>query len=612
VTDAKSSNLLPVADGTAVRRAFIRLLASEKRRAVVAIGLHLVAAVAAAVAPLLLGEMLDSLSAGSGAAEIDRLALGLVASIVAVVAFSWAGTYVSYRLGERLSARMRVQFVDRALKLPMPVVEQAGSGDLMTRSSADVPEAGVLFRDGLPQVTVSILKVVVFLAAMFIASPILGLCMFVVAPPLIVGTRWYLKRARKGYLAEREAESVIGDTIGASAEGARTTEAYRLREARDGAGDATVARHWGAARYTLYLRSVFFPFLDGAYALPTATVLLVGGVFYFDGTVTLGTVAAAAVLTRQIMFPIDHILMWVEKVQRGIAAMSRIEGIAEAEDTDAGATADRPVDGTVDLHDVRYAYPTSPRDVLHGVNLSVPAGQRLAVVGPSGAGKSTLARLISGSDVPRQGRAAIGGVDVAALPLDERRKRVTLVTQEHHVFTASLRDNLILARADAPDEALNEALAAVGADWAFDLPEGLDTPLGGKARELDAASAQQIALARIILADPDVVILDEATAMLDPRAARDTERALGAVLEGRTVIAIAHRLHTAHDADRIAVVEDGRVAELGDHDELIALDGHYAALWRAWHGDEHALEEIDAPNRGPGEQGEFATAGNAL
>jgi ABC-type multidrug transport system fused ATPase/permease subunit len=275
--------------------------------------------------------------------------------------------------------------------------------------------------------------------------------------------------------------------------------------------------------------------------------------------------------------------------------MSRIEGVAEAEDAEADATTERPTDGTVDLTEVRYAYPTSPRDVLHGVTLSVPAGQRLAVVGPSGAGKSTLARLISGSDVPREGRAAIGGVDVAALPLDERRKRVTLVTQEHHVFTASLRDNLILAKAEATDEELNEALAAVGADWAFDLPEGLGTPLGGKNRELDAASAQQIALARIILADPDVVILDEATAMLDPRAARDTERALAAVLEGRTVIAIAHRLHTAHDADRIAVVEDGRVAELGSHDELIALDGHYAALWRAWHGD---IEETENDQSG--------------
>ncbi|WP_245598466.1 ABC transporter ATP-binding protein [Glycomyces arizonensis] len=590
------SGRLPVAGRAETRRAFAQLLLSEKGRVAGAIGLHLVAAVAAAVAPLLLGEIIDGLAAGGGVEGVDRLAVGIAVSCVAVVVFTWAGTYVAHRLGERLSARMREQFVDRCLRLPMPVVERAGSGDLMTRSSADVPEAGALFRDGVPQVTVSILKVLVFLGAMFWVSPLLGLCMLVAVPPIATGTRWYLKRARHGYLRERETESEIGDTIAASADGARTTEAYRLEDQRRRAGDDTVAASWGAVRYTLFLRTVFFPFLDGTYALPTAAVLLVGGAFYFDGAVSLGMVASCAVLTRQIMFPLDHILMWIERVQRGAAALARIEGVADAEGSEDGATAERPADGTVELRGVRYAYPTGG-DVLHGVSLHVPAGERFAVVGPSGAGKSTLARLVSGADVPREGTVHIGGVDVAALPLDVRRGRVTLVTQEHHVFTATLRDNLVLAKDEAGDDELESALAAVGADWAFDLPEGLDTRLGGTARELDAASAQQIALARIILADPDVVILDEATAMLDPRAARDTERALGAVLEGRTVIAIAHRLHTAHDADRIAVVEQGVVAELGSHDELIARDGHYADLWRAWHGEpvSHELAQDGEP-----------------
>lgn len=581
--EAKGTQL-PVADRAAVRRAFARMLLSEKGRVLLAVGLHLVAAAAAAVAPLLLGEIIDDLAAGGGAAGVDRLAVGIAAACLVLVVFTWAGTFVSHRLGERLSARMRERFVDRSLRLPMPVVERAGSGDLMTRSSADVPEAGALFRDGVPQITVAVLKTVVFFAAMLWVSPLLGLCMLVVVPPILIGTRWYLKRARHGYLREREAESEIGDTIAASADGARTTEAYRLEDHRRRAGDATIETFWGAVRYTLFLRSVFFPFLDGAYALPTAAVLLVGGAFYFEGVVSLGVVASCAVLTRQIMFPLDNIMMWVERIQRGFAALARVEGVAEAEDVEDDASAERPADGTVALLDVRYAYPGGG-DVLHGVTLDVPAGQRLAVVGPSGAGKSTLARLVSGADVPREGAVRIGGVEVAALPLGERRKRVTLVTQEHHVFAATLRDNLILAEESASDERIESALAAVGADWAFDLPEGLDTGLGGTARELDAAAAQQIALARIILADPDVVVLDEATAMLDPRAARDTERALGAVLKGRTVIAIAHRLHTAHDADRVAVVEGGVVAELGSHEELIALDGRYASLWRAWHGE---------------------------
>ena len=580
---ASRSGRLPVADRPAVRRAFIRLLLSAKRRALLAIGLHLVAALAAAVAPILLGEMIDDLAAGGTAAGVDRLAVGIAAAVIVIIVFTWAGTFVSHRLGELLSARMREQFVDRSLRLPMPVVEQAGSGDLMTRSSADVPESGMLFRDGLPQVTVSVLKVVVYFAAMVWVSPLLGLCVLVAVPSIAAGTRWYLKRARDGYLREREAESSIGDTIAASADGARTTATFRLEEQRRRAGDAAIAEHWGATRYNLFLRSVFFPFLDGTYTLPTATVLLIGGAMHFDGAVTLGTVVSCAVITRQILTPLDHLLMWVERIQRGFAALARVEGVAESEEVEARVD-ERPVDGSVELRGVRFSYPTGG-DVLRGVSLSVPAGQRLAVVGPSGAGKSTLARLISGSDSPREGAVTIGGVEVAKLPLDERRKRVTLVTQEHHVFNATLRDNLVLAKSGASDDELEAALAAVGADWAFDLPERLDARLGGTSREIEAAAAQQIALARIILADPDVVILDEATAMLDPRAARDTERALSAVLEGRTVIAIAHRLHTAHDAERIAVVEGGEITELGSHDELLSLDGHYAGLWRAWHGE---------------------------
>jgi ABC-type multidrug transport system fused ATPase/permease subunit len=313
--------------------------------------------------------------------------------------------------------------------------------------------------------------------------------------------------------------------------------------------------------------------------LPASAVLVLGGALYFNGSVTLGEVATCAVLSRQVMTPLNFLLMMVEWLQRGFVSFARVEGVAaiDAEETETAAAA--PADGTVELRNVHFAYPNGP-EVLHGVDLVIPAGERLAVVGPSGAGKSTIARLVSGTDEPRAGRVLIGGVDVAALPLRERRRHVTLVTQEHHVFTATLRDNLTLAKPEAGDDELRDALATVGATWAVDL----DLELGGTARELDAASAQQIALARIILADPDVVILDEATAMLDPRAARDTERALAAVLEGRTVIGIAHRLHTAHDADRIAVIEAGRLAELGSHTELLEADGAYASLWRRWHG----------------------------
>jgi ABC-type multidrug transport system fused ATPase/permease subunit len=276
---------------------------------------------------------------------------------------------------------------------------------------------------------------------------------------------------------------------------------------------------------------------------------------------------------RQLVGPLDALMIWIEQLQSSTASFARVEGIAAVPPAPV-STGRRPDGERIEVRGVRYAYDEG-RDVLHDVDLTVRPGERLAIVGLSGAGKSTLGRLLAGVDRPRTGAVTVGGVPVADLPPDELRRHVVLVTQEHHVFAESVRDNLMVAASDA---GLRRALATVGADWAADL----DLDLGE--HPLDGAQAQQLALARVLLADPHTVILDEATALLDPTAARTAERALAAVLHDRTVIAIAHRLQTAHDADRVAVMDDGRIIELGSHDELVGRDGPYAALWRTWHG----------------------------
>jgi ABC-type multidrug transport system fused ATPase/permease subunit len=325
--------------------------------------------------------------------------------------------------------------------------------------------------------------------------------------------------------------------------------------------------------------------VDVSYVLPVVGVLLIGGVLIDHGARSLGTIVAAALYLRQLSIPLDAILVWVEQLQGSGASFARVEGITETSPavSTSSSSAD-PVDDRIEVVDVRYAY-TSGRDVLHGLDLTLRPGERLAVVGPSGAGKSTLARLLAGVDRPRTGTVTVGRVPIADLAPDRLRRQVVLVTQEHHVFLGSVRDNLLIAAPLANDDELRAALATVGAGWIDELLDGLDTELGAGARRLDGAQSQQLALARVVLADPHTLILDEATALLDPGTARHTERALAAVLDGRTVIAIAHRLHTAHDADRVAVIEDGRISELGTHHDLVGDGRAYAELWRSWHGE---------------------------
>jgi ABC-type multidrug transport system fused ATPase/permease subunit len=295
-------------------------------------------------------------------------------------------------------------------------------------------------------------------------------------------------------------------------------------------------------------------------------------------------VTAIALYVVQLADPVDRLISWLDEIQVGATSFARLVGIARVP-PDRSATDEEPDGERLRAESVRYAY-VPDRDVLHGIDLHLEPGERVAVVGPSGAGKSTLGRLLAGIHPPRAGRVEVGGVRLVDLPLETLRQEVALVTQEQHVFVGTVAENLRLARPDASDEQLTDALAAVDAlPWAEALPDGLHTVIGAGGFALTPAQAQQLALARLVLADPHTLVLDEATSLLDPRAARHLERSLASVLRGRTVVAIAHRLHTAHDADRVAVVEDGLLNEIGTHDELVSRDGSYAALWESWHGD---------------------------
>ncbi|RNL78376.1 ABC transporter ATP-binding protein [Nocardioides marmorisolisilvae] len=574
---------LPVADQAEVKRYLKHLLRRHPRAIGIALGLHVLAAVAGLAAPRLLGGLVQDVHDGTTVGHVDRIALVLAVFLLAQTVLTRYARLRSQVFGEQVLAELREDFVGNALALPIGVVESAGSGDLLTRTSRDVDQLGWSVRWAIPEwLIATVTAIVTLIGAVLVGWWVLIPCLLGV-PPLVIALRWYLARAKDGYLWEGETYSVINASLTETVEGARTVEALGLQQSRIDQVDDDIAESFRAERYTLGLRTVFFPTVETAYLIPTVATLLFGGWLYLHGHASLADVTAATLYVQALIDPVDRVISIMDELQVGSASLARLLGVAKVPE-DRVATGRQPIDEKIDAAEVRFSY-TEGRDVLHGIDLSVGIGERIAMVGPSGAGKSTLGRLLAGIHPPRTGSVTVGEVGLTELPLAELRGHVALVTQEHHVFVGTLRDNLALAvDEEAGDDRLLAALDSVDAgDWTRALPHGLNTVVGSGGLDLSPAQAQQLALARLVLADPHTLVLDEATSLIDPRAARHLERSLAAVLEGRTVIAIAHRLFSAHDADRVAVVEDGRISEFGSHHELVQAGGSYADLWSSWH-----------------------------
>ncbi|NHA69940.1 ABC transporter ATP-binding protein [Phycicoccus flavus] len=573
---------LPIAAGSVVR-AHVGVLLREHRRALaVVLAWHLVAAVAGLAGPWVIGQVVGLVTTGRAAVtDVDVLVVLLGAAVLAETGATWVARRGSFVLSEQVFARLREDFVGSAVRLPLSTVERAGTGDLLARTTNDVDAISYVIRFGVPTVVVSVTTVGVTVVAAVLVSPLAALPLLLTPLVWFLPTRRYLRLAGPGYLWEHATYARLNGVAAETVEGAATVDALGLRATRGERFADAVRESHDAERYTTGLRLRWFPWLEVGFFAPIAGALLWGGYLSWHGVVPVASATAVVLYVQRLLDPLGELVGLLDEIQFAATSMSRILGVGEVP-PDRVATGAEPADDHLVAEGVRYAYRPG-HDVLHGVSLDLRPGERLAVVGPSGAGKSTLGRLVAGVDGPRTGRITVGGVPLVDLELDTLRGQVALVTQEHHVFVGTLADNLRLPRPDAGPGQLESALAAVDAlDWAQRLPEGLETVVGSGGHELTEAQAQQVALARLVLADPHTLVLDEATSLLDPRAARHLERSLAAVLTGRTVVAIAHRLHTAHDADRVAVVDDGRVRELGSHDELIAADGDYAALWRSW------------------------------
>ena len=577
------SEKLPIADGPETRRHAGALLSRYRWPLAGVLFLHALAAVAGLAGPLLLGGLVEEVEQGTTTATVDRIAVLLAVFVVAQTVLTWFARRQSFVLSERIFARLREDFMRRVLALPLSTVERAGTGDLVSRTTADVDSLARTVRFAIPETLIAAVTAVVTVAAAVFVSPVAAIPCIVGLPAIVLGTRWYLRYAPAGYLWERAAYATLTGTVGETVDGGRTIDALGLSRERIRRIDADLKDAYAAERRTLYLRTVWFPTVEIAYVLPVAAALVWGGWLVSTGRASIGEVTAVTLYVQQLIDPVDRLISWLDEIQVGATSFARLVGISKVPN-DRTASGEEPVDERLQAHDVRYAY-REGNDVLHGIDLDLEPGERVAVVGPSGAGKSTLGRLLAGIHPARTGRVDVGGVRLVDLTLETLRREVALVTQEQHVFVGTLADNLRLARVGSTDDELRVSLAAVDAlEWVEALPDGLDTVVGAGGFPLTPPQQQQVALARLVLADPHTLVLDEATSLLDPRAARHLERSLASVLDGRTVVAIAHRLQTAHDADRVAVVEDGKLAELGTHDELVEQEGSYAALWESWHG----------------------------
>lgn len=588
------ASIVPVADRSEVRSATGLILRQHRSKALASLLAYAASVAAGLLSPYLLGLVVDQVRNGTD--RVWVIAGWMLAALAVQALTLWLATYMSGALAETIAAELREDAIRSVLAAPLAKVEAIPVGELLSRVTRDVDALVRGTRNSLPAVIVTFLMMVMTLGAMVLLGWEYLVAFLLCLPILVPVTRWFLRRSRPAFLANQAAKAVATQVL-----------------AESGAGAPTVARHgweswWdrriinasknvrGAELHVLRLQSTFWVVTDFGRTIPTAMVLLLGGMAYLHDATPLAAVTAGALYAQNLAVQIDIVLGHQNQLQVGGAAFARILGlqrflhsesagrVPEGHDIDARTS----VHATADLivSDVFFSYSSDPtrgvcRDVLGGISLTVPAGQRVAIVGPSGAGKTTLGRVISGLDAPRSGGVRYGDVPLTELPPEVVRRTVGMLSQHSFVFRGSVTDNLRIAAPTASDERVAEVLAAVGAASLMNTFT-LDRPIAEGPRSLTPVEEQQLSLARMVLAHPKVVVLDEATAQFDPLTARHLETAIRQLLPGSTIITIAHRLRIAQDADRVLVMAAGAVVQDGSHDQLIAEDGPYRALWSDW------------------------------
>ena len=503
-------------------------------------------------------------------------------AVVLQVLTGYARTAFTGRLGERLLYELRVRVFSHLQRLSLNFYTEEKAGVLMTRMTSDIETLTLLFQEGLVNIAVQSLTLVVITVILFVYNPLLAsVTVIVVIPATFVLSLWFRRRSDVGYTRVRDKIAAVLSDLQENLSGIRIITAHNRHKRNTVIHRDIVGDHEDANLDTARVNTAYGSLTEGVGIIGQAFMLLVGGWMVIGGDLTVGELTAFSLYLVMFFAPIQSIVQLYNAYQQGQASIKKLRGfleespsVPEAEDAPDLAT----IEGSIALEDVSFGY-AADAPVLHNISLEIPPGESLAVVGPTGAGKSTIAKLIVRFYDPQSGRVLIDGQDVREVSLESLRRQLGVVPQEPFLFNGSIGENVAFSRPDATEEEIWEACRTVGLDTMVSrLPDGLDTPCHERGVSLSSGERQLLALARAFLAQPRVLVLDEATSNLDSHSEKKIEEALDAVLKGRTAIIIAHRLTTAMRADRIAVIQDGRITEIGPHAELIAKGGHYAAM----------------------------------
>jgi ATP-binding cassette subfamily B protein len=493
-------------------------------------------------------------------------------------------TLLAATASERFLNRLRTTAFDKLQALPLGFFEQERTGVLVSRMTSDVQALDEFLREALVEVIGSGLQILLTVLALVYFSPTLAAVSLVALPVLIASSWAFHHGAGRAYHAIRDRVAETLTVLQEGLAGVRVVQAFRRERRTIEAYKPRSHAQIGAWRRASFVNIRLFTMIPLAQTVALVAVLLTASSMYRHGSISQGTIAAYVLYLVQLFDPIARFSEWLGEFRQGLAALGKVVGLIRTENAVAerAGAVELPAGGALELSEVTFAY-DGDTPVVKDVSLALDSGEHVALVGVTGAGKSTLAKLLTRQYDPQHGAIRLGGVDLRDGSLRSLRRRIVMLPQEGHLFSGTIADNVRLADPDVSDDQVLHALGQIGARERFEsLPDGIHTDVQSRGVRLSAGERQLVGIARVALADPAVIVLDEATSSLDPATEAAVERALAAVVHGRTVIIIAHRLSTAERADRVVVMDAGRVVEVASHEELVEQGERYARLWASW------------------------------